>query len=92
MADYFIAEAGNRSFAIFNVDELSDEPVTDADMIAVEAHGDEMNAARSATWSSNAWWYFVVLNDGIILMSVDTNRGVMCRKKSWKFIDAFVNR
>jgi hypothetical protein len=91
MSDLFFAEPGNKSFIIFNAQALSDDAITEEDMILVVAHGAEMEAARSAAWSSNIWRYFVILNAGIILMDVDTNRGILCRKRSWKFIDAFVD-
>ena len=90
MSDFFVAETNNKSFVLFNAGELSDEPVTDADMVHVTAHGDEMKAARSAAWSSGAWWYFFCLDAGLLLMSVDTHRGVLCKKKSYKFIEAFL--
>jgi hypothetical protein len=91
MADLFFAEPNSRSFVLFNAQPLSDEPVTDSDMAPVEAHGEEMNVARAAAWSSGVWWYFVILEAGILLMSVATHHGVICKKKSWKFIEGYLD-
>jgi hypothetical protein len=90
VSDIFVSETSRRSFVLYNDQPLSDESVTDEDMVYCEARGEEMKRARSEAWSSGCWWYFVVLESGIILMNVDTNRGVLCRKKSWKFIEAFL--
>ena len=49
--DWFVAEVNGKSFLVFNATELSDEPVCDADLFYVEAHGPEMQAARSAARS-----------------------------------------
>ena len=90
--DLFFAEPNNRSFIVFNDQALSDEPLTDVDMVFdVRAKSEEMQAARSAAWSSNVRWYFVILEAGIILMSVDTDLGVLCRKKSWRFIESYLD-
>ena len=91
MSDFFVAETNGKSFIVYNAQPLTDEPVTDEDMVYCEAHGEEMMRARSEAWSSGAWWYFVILDAGIILMSVDAHRGVLCKKKSYKFIEAYLN-
>lgn len=91
MRDVFVAETSGKSFVLFNSQPLSDEPVTDVDMCYCDAHGEEMKAARSAAWSSGCYWFFVVLATGIALINVERNSGVFCRKKSWKFIEAYLN-
>ena len=91
MSDVFVAETSGKSFVLYNDQELSDEPVTDEDMVYCEAVSEEMKKARSEAWSSGCWWFFVVLREGIALISVENNRGVYCKKKSWKFIEAYLN-
>ena len=91
MSDVFVAELCGKSFVLYNEQPLSDEPVSDEDMVYCEAHGEEMARARSEAWSSGAWWYFIVFRTGIALMSVVTNHGVFCRKKSWRFIEAYLD-
>lgn len=92
MSDWFIAEGNGKSFPVFNLPDepLTLEPVTDADMVFdVEAKGNEMKEARSQAWSCNSCWYFVVFDNGILLMSVESNRGILCKKRSYKFIEAY---
>lgn len=91
MNDFFVAETGGKSFVIFNSQPLSDEPVTDEDIFPCTAHGEEMSFARSAAWSSGCFWFFVVIDTGIALINVGKNDGVFCKKKSWKFIEAYLN-
>lgn len=91
MSDIFIPDVNGKSFVLYNDQELSDEPVTDQDMVYCEATSEEMKKARSEAWSSGCFWFFVVLNEGIALINVGTNRGVFCRKKSWKFIEAYLD-
>lgn len=92
MSDFFFAETGDKSFIVFNDQPLSDEPITDSDMIFdVEARGEEVKAARSAAWSSNVLWYFIILTGGILLMNVETNHGILCRKRSWRFIESYLS-
>ncbi len=90
--DLFFAEPNEMSFVVFNASPLSDEAVTDEDMAPCEARGLEMGAARSAAWSANVRWYFVILASGIILMNVASNCGILCRKKSYKFIEAYLQK
>ena len=92
MSDIFIAETNGKSFRVFNLPDepLTDEPVTDVDMIFdVEAKGEEMQLARSQAWSCGSLWFFVVFSTSIVLINVETGRGVLCKKKSYKFIEAY---
>ena len=91
MSDVFVAEMRGKSFVLYNDQELSDEPVTDDDMVYCEAISDEMKKARSEAWSSGCFWFFVVLSTGIALINVETSHGVFCKKKSRKFIEAYLN-
>lgn len=85
--DWFCAEGNRSSFALFNDVPLSDEPVTIEDLQIVETHGPDMEAARAATWSSDADWFFVILNDCIVLGNTKNTSGVICQKKSYRFIE-----
>jgi hypothetical protein len=91
MSDVFVAETSGKSFVLYNDQELSDEPVTDEDIFPCKAHGEEMKSARSEAWSSGCYWFFVILATGIALINVETNEGMFCRKKSWKFIEEYLN-
>ncbi len=51
-----------------------------------------MGHARAAAWSSDVRWFFVVLESGIALINVASNRGIFCGKKSWRFIEAYLQR
>ena len=92
MSDIFIAETCGKSFPVFNLPDepLTMEPVTDADMVFnVEAKGPEMQAARTQAWSCGSLWFFVVFDNGIILMYVETNKGILCKKRSYKFFEIY---
>ena len=91
MRDVFVVETSGKSFVLFNSQPLTDEPIGDEDLSFCKAHGEEMKSARSAAWSSNCVWFFVVLSTGIALINVEKFSGVFCRKKSWKFIEAYLN-
>lgn len=88
-AHWFVAEPGDRSFVVFHDDGgMSMEPVTAEDLSPVRLEGGAFYA--SAAWSSDCQWYFVVMPDGIALLSVATGSGWYCKKKSAMFIDLFL--
>ena|GEM_PF-5431329 len=89
---WLFADTGKRSFILFNDSPLSDETVSDADMDYVDVTGEAVQAAKSAAWSSNVYWFFIIREDDILLLNTGNPHSVRCRKKSWKFIEAFVDR
>lgn len=92
MSDIFVAETNGKSFPVFNLPDepLTMETVTDADMVFnVEAKGETMKIARNQAWSCGSLWFFVVFDNGIVLINVETNKGILCKKKSYKFIEAY---
>lgn len=88
---WFFPELNGKSFVLFNDSRLSGEPVTDADLEFVNITGNAVLAAKSATWSSGAYWFFVVRENDIMLLNTGNAEGVLCRKKSWRFIEAFLD-
>jgi hypothetical protein len=91
LEDVFCAELNGKSFVLYNNQPLSDEPVSDEDIFYCTAHGEKMKKAQSEAWSANAQWFFVILDAGIILVNAATMRGVLCRKKSFRFIEAYLD-
>lgn len=84
------ADAGRRSFIVFGATPLPDEPIADEDISAATVGVDVLRRFRSAAWSSNVDWYFIIREADILLFSVkDAINGLVCRKKSWRFIEAF---
>lgn len=89
MESFFCAVGGGKDFVIFNVADLSDDKVEDGDLAQVRSTQD--SPYRSAAWSSGVEWYFVVSDEGIALFSVSTMAGYLCRKKTWRFIELFLD-
>lgn len=89
--DWLIQEPHNQNLVLFNVSSLSDEPVSDEDLVRINVHGPEMYAARCATWSAGASWFVVGLPDCLVFANAHTGSGVMCRKRSWKLIEAYLD-
>lgn len=77
-----------RVFAAFNCDRLTTEPISDADIIPVELKAGRRE--ESEAWSAGCDWYFVATEVGIILARPGERAGVICLKRSWRFIEAFV--
>ena len=77
-----------QNFVVFNDGPLSLEPISDADIKLIEVKPG--SKCESKAWSCNAVWYFVIRRDDIILVNVHTRKGYLCRKKSAKFIEAFL--
>lgn len=77
-----------RSFIVFNDGDLSLEPVTDGDLVEVSVHNNA--AMKNSAWSCAVDWFFVVLDSGILLMSVHSDNAILCRKKSAMFIEMFM--
>jgi hypothetical protein len=87
---WIFQDFNDKGFLLFNDSPLSDEPVSDADMQTIEIDGDEPRHLRSCAWSSGVNWLFVIRAEDILLLNVGSIRGVLCRKKSYKFIEAFI--
>jgi hypothetical protein len=87
---WIFQDVGTRSFVLFNDAPLSDEPITARDLELIKADGPAIRAAKSATWSANVYWFFIIRPDDILLLNTGSTQGVRCLKKSWKFIEEFV--
>ncbi len=89
MADWICQDMPRgREFVAFGCYALSDEAITDADILPciVGAHSTEASQA----WSANCFWYFRNTEAGIVLAQPGKSKAVICLKKSWKFIEAFM--
>lgn len=77
-----------ESWVVFNDQPLSFESISDADIqpIAVKPG----SGCASKAWSCNAIWYFVIRHNDIIVVNIYTNKGLLCRKKSARFIELFM--
>lgn len=84
----FFSVGGGRDFVVFNDGELSMETVEAADLTPVEIELGSKFA--SAAWSCNCSWYFVVMDEGLALFNVYSNKGFLCRKKSALFIELYL--
>lgn len=79
---------GLENFVVFNDQPLTFEPITDADIKTIEVRPGSKCASKA--WSCNAVWFFVIRHHDIILINVHTNKGFLCRKKSARFIETFL--
>lgn len=80
-----------RSFVLFNDDgQLGMESVdaNDIEPVTIDGRGEPF---ASAAWSAGCDWYFIVMRNGIALLSVASGRGYFCKKKSAMFIDLFLS-
>lgn len=89
--DWIIQEAPSaHDFCVFHdPGNLSLEPVTDVELFPITLSPGLPFA--SWAWSANCEWYFIVYEDGIALLNIHTNSGVLCKKKTLRFIEAFSN-
>lgn len=83
----YFAEIG-RNFIVFNDQPLSFEPITDADIERVTVKAPP--SLRSAAWSSDCDWFFIITRNAIYLFSVQSEKGYRCNKKSARFVEAFL--
>lgn len=85
----FFAMGGGKDFALFNDGPLSSEPFSDEDLVPIDIpRGSPLS---SWTWSCNAAWFFVIMDAGIALLNVYSNKGILCRKKTYRFVEAFAD-
>lgn len=75
-------------FVIFNDQALNFEPIIAEDITRIEMECGYGPA--SMAWSSGCNYYFIVQDDGIALLNVHSKRGLLCRKKSARFIEMFL--
>lgn len=91
MSEHFIYLTGDnkKDFIVFNSEGLSTESVTPADIEFIDIpRNPEID---SMVWSSNCRFYFVCLPIGLALLSTKSREGVLCRKKSYRFIEMFLD-
>ncbi len=88
--NFYLDVAGN--FIVFSDQDLSMEPIGIDDMEPVIFRTAMLGNQdmRSMAWSSDVIWFFVVTDDGIVLLNQGNPNGVRCRKKSAMFIDWFL--
>jgi hypothetical protein len=88
---YFISvDSKQKDFIVLNGDEqLTDELITEEDIDFVEINN--IGEIKSMAWSCNAKWTFVIQPDCIYLINTYDNLAVRCKKKSWQFIELYIN-
>jgi hypothetical protein len=81
-----------KDFIVFNDGDLSMEPLEDGDCApcCVVENADFIQSLKSAAWSCNIQWYFIVHDGGIMLLNVYTDKGFACRQQSARFIEMFI--
>lgn len=79
---------GNREFAFFNDGDLTMEPIKYEDLQEVKVSSQLLS---SFCWSSNVSFYFILLDVGLLLVHAPSGSGVLCMKKSAKFVEAFLD-
>lgn len=77
-----------ENFVVFNDQALSFEPISDEDIKQIKVKPG--SGCASKAWNCNAQWFFVIRHHDIILVNVHTNEGFLCRKKSARFIETFI--
>lgn len=88
--DSYIFVDGKRNFIVFNASlKMTFEEVTDKDIFFIKRPVGNFNSIRSAVWSSNVNWFFLLRNDGIYLMNIWSDDIIWCKKRSFKFVDYF---
>ena len=87
-----VADVGGRSFLLYNAREdypFTSEPIVDGDLEKIAIQPGSRFA--SETWSCGYEYYFIVCPEGIMLLNVSSNEGFLCKKKSIKFIEMFLD-
>jgi len=79
----------NKDFIVFNDSELTDEEITDADISIIQPKRNRK--IDSIVWSSNCRFFFVISEIGIALFDTKSDKGHLCQKKSYKFIELFLH-
>lgn len=91
----FLVGIRERNFVAYNVDAypMTEEEVLDSDisMIEYKEASESLGRMKSETWSCDCDWFFVVVDNGILLMNVHNNRIIMCKKHSHRFIKLFAD-
>ena len=89
MSAWVCHDAGpERNFVAFDCDQLSDESISDLDIRPIRV--DKSSKEASETWSSGCAWYFSAREYGIVLARPGAETGVICLKRSWRFLEAFI--
>ncbi len=77
-----------KDFIVFNSEPLTDEEVAPEDIKTIDYFCSPQ--VESIVWSSNCKFFFVVSGIGLALFKLNSNKGWLCRKKSFKFIELFL--
>jgi hypothetical protein len=87
--DWVSHDAGpGRYFVVYNDNDLTDEMISDKDIQPIQVN--PANRESAEAWSADLDWYFKVTEAGIILARPGAKEGVICLKRSWRFIEAFI--
>lgn len=88
---YFMSvDSKQKDFLILNGDEqLTDEIINENDIEFVEIKN--IGEIKSMARSCMANWTFIIQPDCIYLINTYNDLAVRCKKKSYKFIDMYLN-
>ncbi len=84
----YFAVGAKKDFIVFNSEILTDDEITPEDIKIIHYACDP--EVESIVWSSNCKFFFVVSDIGLALFSTNAHRGWLCRKKSFKFIELYL--
>ena len=89
MKHEYFAIGSAKDFIVFNsIDDLSDDNITNNDLVIGEFK--DISKLRSIAWSSGCDFFFIIANKGIYLCNSFNNKFLLCRKKSYKFIEYYL--
>jgi hypothetical protein len=84
----YFTVGNKKDFIVFNAENLTDEPITPDDIVPILRTPDFK--IDSIVWSSNCRFFFVVSDMGLALFNTLTTKGFLCRKKSFAFIEMYL--
>jgi hypothetical protein len=88
--EWMIPGLAGRECAVFGDDgTLTLEPVTASDLVQIAVTVPPSRA--SVVWSSGLEWYFEITVEGIALLNIFRTSGWLCRKRSARFIEMFLD-
>jgi len=79
-----------REFVAYGCDDsLTSEPISDADILPIQLAPDSKESSEA--WSCDCQWYFKATEYGIVLARPGEKNGMICLKRSWRFVEAFLD-
>lgn len=90
---YLFAVDGKKDFIVYNINhyKLSNETINKGDLVELSIHNKDIQKLKSEAWSSNCKFFFVLQNEGIYLFNFRNNIVWLCKKRSFKFIEIYLD-